>query len=48
MENFADECPYTLPEAKPLIHKEKGRLLEISKRPWIDRWWSWRDLNPRP
>lgn len=35
-------------EPKPLIYKEKGRLLEVSKRPWIDIWWSWRDLNPRP
>jgi hypothetical protein len=27
---------------------EKGRLLDISKRPWTLWWWSWGDLNPRP
>ncbi len=27
---------------------EKGRLSGEDKRPWIDIWWSWRELNPRP
>jgi hypothetical protein len=27
---------------------EKGRLPDQDKRPWMDVWWSWRELNPRP